>query len=189
MPRSTAPVLRALLLLLPLLSACESGPVAPTLSAPTALARPPIVPLEYRYVVTVDGAFGTFTALARTASGTALDYHLRRLGLMEKLPSRGLLDQLIPGRVKWGEVTLTDLQLEASQVPWRWREEVLLGNIDRARADVRLIVYDETGAPIAVFGFGRAWPSRVTEPEDGLTHIDQLIFQHEWMTVDLAPPI
>ena len=70
----------------------------------------------------------------------------------------------IPGRLKWGDVTLkrgitSDLQI------WKWRDEVVQGKVKDARKNCTIIMIDrELQEPVAEWTLTNAWPSKVTGP-------------------------
>ena len=92
--------------------------------------------------------------------------------------------QLVPGRVKWGEITLkqgiaTDLAL------WKWREMVILGRLDMARAAATVTMYDRNRKPVMTWTLRNAWPSKISGPRlggrAGQFAVDELVLQHEGM--------
>lgn len=74
--------------------------------------------------------------------------------------------QKIPG--KW---TFLDISLQRRLTPddflWDWRQLVLDGKIDEARADCSIIAYDRTGLEFARWDLEAAWPSHLSTPTPG----------------------
>jgi phage tail-like protein len=69
----------------------------------------------------------------------------------------------IPGRLKWGDVTLkrgitTDMEI------WDWRNSVVQGKMDDARTNCSVIMMDRDYTPKARWNFFNAWPSKVSGP-------------------------
>ena len=69
----------------------------------------------------------------------------------------------IPGRLKWGDVTLkrgitTDMEI------WDWRNSVVEGKMDTARTNCSIIMMDRDYQPKARWNFLNAWPSKVSGP-------------------------
>jgi phage tail-like protein len=90
----------------------------------------------------------------------------------------------IPGRLKWGDVTLkrgitTNLQI------WEWRDLVVKGDMSGARAPVTITMYDRAYTPKAIWHFANAWPSKVSGPNfksDGNEFgVEEVTIVHEGM--------
>ena len=65
----------------------------------------------------------------------------------------------IPGTLKWENISLkrgivSDLEL------WKWREKVVQGQIEKARVDGSIVIFDEDGNEKARWNFTRGWPSK-----------------------------
>lgn len=93
--------------------------------------------------------------------------------------------QKIPGRLTWGDVTLKRGVTDNMDV-WQWRQEVVEGQIQQARANCSIIAYDQDGTEVARWNFLRAWPSKVDGPAPKADSSDYLIEEmtivHEGMT-------
>jgi phage tail-like protein len=72
-------------------------------------------------------------------------------------------EQHQPGQQKWGELTLKK-GMTADNSLWKWREEVILGQIDSARRNISVTVLDRSYAPLTTFHFYNAWPKKVGGP-------------------------
>src|SRR6185503_14104076 len=64
----------------------------------------------------------------------------------------------VPGRMKWNNITLKrgitkDIDM------WKWRKLVEEGNIDGARKNGAITMFNQHGDPIAKWQFFNAWPS------------------------------
>jgi phage tail-like protein len=73
------------------------------------------------------------------------------------------LPQKFPGQVKWTNIVLkrgVDAQMEL----WKWRQEILDGNIDANRKDCTISVLDATGKAVVMYSFVRAWPCKYSSP-------------------------
>ncbi len=89
----------------------------------------------------------------------------------------------IPGRLKWGDVTLkrgitSDLEI------WKWRDEVVAGNLSAARQNCTITMLDRTYAnEVAVWHFANAWPSKVTGPslksDSNEYGVEEVVIVHE----------
>jgi phage tail-like protein len=90
----------------------------------------------------------------------------------------------IPGRLKWDNITLKR-GITSSMEIWTWRKEVEDGNVDSARADGTITMFDQTLSPVAEWNFQRAWPSKVSGPSlksDGNEiGVEELTLVHEYI--------
>jgi phage tail-like protein len=86
--------------------------------------------------------------------------------------------------LSWGDVTLkrgvtTNLDF------WAWRNEVTNGNIDSARMDGSIIMFDQMGTEVARWNFEKAWPLKVTGPEasssDNNVAMEEVVLVHEYI--------
>jgi phage tail-like protein len=65
----------------------------------------------------------------------------------------------IPGTLKWQNISLKrgitpNLEL------WKWRQQVIDGQIEEARMDGSVVGYDEDGNEKIRYNFRRGWPSK-----------------------------
>jgi phage tail-like protein len=89
----------------------------------------------------------------------------------------------LPGRVKWGDVTLKR-GLSSDLLAWSWREEVIAG-AEGFRSQVTIRMLNREGTPVAGWSFENAWPSKVSGPQlssdAGRVGIEELVLVHEGM--------
>lgn len=71
--------------------------------------------------------------------------------------------QKIPGRLKWGDVTLKR-GITANLDFWNWRKLVEDGDIKNARKNGSIYMMDQSLKIVAQWDFTNAWPSKVTGP-------------------------
>jgi phage tail-like protein len=71
--------------------------------------------------------------------------------------------QKIPGRLKWGDITLKR-GITATMDAWAWRQLVVDGKAATARVNGSIIMFDTSGAAIAQWDFTNGWPSKVSGP-------------------------
>ena len=69
----------------------------------------------------------------------------------------------VPGRLKWNNITLKRGITDAMDM-WKWRKLVEQGNIDSARKNGSITMYNQQGSAIAKWNFTNAWPSKLTGP-------------------------
>ena len=65
----------------------------------------------------------------------------------------------IPGTLRWQTLALKR-GLTANQELWKWRQQVIDGQIEKARLDGSIVAYDEDGTEKMRFNFVRGWPSK-----------------------------
>lgn len=90
----------------------------------------------------------------------------------------------IPGRLKWENITLKR-GITSSMDIWTWRKEVESGNVDSARRDGSIIMFDQQLTEVARWNFLRAWPVKVTGPQpksdSNEIGIEELTIAHEYI--------
>jgi phage tail-like protein len=93
--------------------------------------------------------------------------------------------QKMPGRLKWGDVTLKRGITDNLQV-WEWRMLVEEGKMNEARKNCSILLFDRALEVAARWDFVNAWPSKVSGPDikaDGNEYgIEEMIIVHEGMT-------
>ncbi|MBA3870547.1 MAG: phage tail protein [Anaerolineae bacterium] len=87
--------------------------------------------------------------------------------------------QKMPGRLKWGDITLKR-GITATMDVWAWRQLVIDGKTVSARANGSVSMYDTDGTLVAQWDFVNGWPSKVSGPS--LTS-DSTAFGVEEMTI------
>ncbi len=92
------------------------------------------------------------------------------------------LIQKIPGRLKWENVTLKRGITDNMDI-WEWREQVVLGNVDEARRNGSIVMFDQSLTEVARWNFERAWPVKVSGPsvksDSNEFGIEELVITHE----------
>lgn len=91
----------------------------------------------------------------------------------------------IPGRLKWGDVTLKRGITNVMDI-WVWRQDVVEGKIGNARSNCSIIMMDRDYTDAARWDFENAWPSKVTGPsvkaDSNDLGIEELTLVHEGLT-------
>jgi phage tail-like protein len=119
---------------------------------------------------------GFFTSISGLGSETAVIDH--------KIVAKGSVpvDRKVAGRLSWGDITLkrgvtTNLDF------WQWRQEVVTGNVAKARMDGSIIMYSQEGTEVARWNFEKAWPSKVSGPEASAEGndiaVEEVVIVHE----------
>ncbi len=88
----------------------------------------------------------------------------------------------VPGRLKWGDIVLKRGITNDMKI-WQWRQEVIDGKMEKARANCSIIMQDRTYADVARWDFQNAWPSKVSGPtlksDSSEFGIEELTLVHE----------
>lgn len=90
----------------------------------------------------------------------------------------------IPGRLKWGDITLKRGITEVLDM-WTWRDEVVLGNVKSARANCSITMLSRDYKDVAKWHFINAWPSKLTGPslksDSNEIGVEEIVIVHEGM--------
>ena len=70
----------------------------------------------------------------------------------------------IAGRLKWENIVLKR-GITSSMDVWDWRKTVEDGDLDGARRNGSIIMFDQKLNPVAQWDFERAWPVKVSGPQ------------------------
>lgn len=91
---------------------------------------------------------------------------------------------VIPGRLKWGDITLKR-GITSSMDIWEWRKKVEDGDVEGARKDGSIVMFDHKLKEVARWNFRRAWPLKVTGPavksDSNEIGIEELTIVHEYI--------
>ena len=70
-----------------------------------------------------------------------------------------LIIRKLPGAMKWADITLKK-SIDSRKDLWDWRAEVERGDIDAARRNGSVVLYDSTHAEVTRWNFFSGWPSK-----------------------------
>jgi phage tail-like protein len=88
----------------------------------------------------------------------------------------------VPGRMKWNNVTLKR-GITDSMDMWQWRKLVEQGDVDEARKNGSIVMFDQKGTEVARWNFVNAWPSKLNGPTANANNnevaIEELELTHE----------
>ena len=65
----------------------------------------------------------------------------------------------LPGAMKWADITLKKA-IDPRKDLWNWRKEVEQGDIDTARRNGSIVLYDTMAKEVARWNFFNGWPSK-----------------------------
>lgn len=90
--------------------------------------------------------------------------------------------QKIPGRMKWENITLKRGITDAMDI-WDWRKTVEDGDVEGARANGSIVMFDQHLSEVARWNFENAWPTKVSGPsvksDSNEIGIEELSIAHE----------
>jgi phage tail-like protein len=88
----------------------------------------------------------------------------------------------VPGRMKWNNITLKR-GITDSMDMWQWRKLVEQGQIDDARKNGSIVMFNQRGDEVARWDFVGAWPSKLSGPTANASNnevaIEELEITHE----------
>ena len=121
---------------------------------------------------------GFFTSVSGLGSETAVTDHLI-VG-----ENGAQIVRKIPGRLTWGDIELSR-GVTANLDLWEWRKKVENGQVNEARTDGSIVMYDQEGTEVARFNFERGWPSSISSGDLGSDSedvvVESLTIVHEYI--------
>lgn len=91
----------------------------------------------------------------------------------------------IPGRLKWENITLKRGITSAMDI-WDWRKMVEDGDVEKARRNGTITMFNQHLEPVARWDFERAWPVKVSGPQpksdSNEIGVEELTIAHEYIT-------
>lgn len=90
----------------------------------------------------------------------------------------------LPGRLKWGDITLKR-GITSNMDLWDWRKQVEDGQVNGARKNGSIVMYDRELKEAARWNFINAWPSKISGPapkaDGNEIGIEELTLVHEFI--------
>jgi phage tail-like protein len=88
----------------------------------------------------------------------------------------------LPGAMKWADITLKK-SIDSKKDLWDWRKEVEDGEIDAARRNGSIVLYDSTHTEVGRWNFFEGWPSKwkgadLNAGENGVA-LEEITITHE----------
>jgi len=87
-----------------------------------------------------------------------------------------------PGALKWENISLKRGITNSMQI-WDWRKKVEQGDVEGARMDGSIIMYDSQNNDVARWNFTRGWPQKCSGPSFNATAneigVEELVIVHE----------
>ena len=140
-----------------------------------AQTRDPLI--GFHYAIEVQGVVtGYFTE----CSGIGSEHEIIEHKIVDE-KGRELI-QKIPGRLKWENVTFKRGITENMDI-WDWRETVVQGQVDDARRNGSIVMFNQSLEEVARWNFENAWPLKVSGPsmkaDSNEFGIEELVLTHE----------
>lgn len=134
--------------------------------------------LGYRFKLDVQGKVtGFFTEISGVGSETETIEHK----VVDPNTHQDII-QKVPGRLKWGDITLKRGITKDMDI-WDWRGEVEEGDMNAARKNGSITMYNLKGAEAARWNFVNGWPQKVTGPnlkaDSNEYGVEELVIVHE----------
>lgn len=92
--------------------------------------------------------------------------------------------QKIPGRMKWQDITLKRGITDSMDI-WDWRKKVEDGDVESARSNGSIVMFDQHLSEVARWNFENGWPIKVSGPsmksDANEIGVEELTITHEGM--------
>jgi phage tail-like protein len=93
-----------------------------------------------------------------------------------------LIIRKVPGAMKWSDITLKR-RVDSSTALWEWRKQVEEGDIDGARRNGSIVLYDSQHSEVARWNFEAGWPSKWKGADlnagENDTAVEEVVITHE----------
>lgn len=135
--------------------------------------------VSFHFAIEVQGAVnGYFTECSGLGSETETIEH-------KVVNGKGVEVTLkIPGRLKWENITLKR-GITSNMDIWQWRKLVEDGNVNSARRNGSIVMYNQQLQQVARWEFQNGWPQKVSGPQvksDGNDlGVEELVIVHEYI--------
>jgi phage tail-like protein len=97
-------------------------------------------------------------------------------------PKGEFIIKKVPGRMSWEDITLKR-GITSEMDMWEWRKQVEEGDVDGARKNGSIVMFNQAGDEIARWDFFNAWPSKISGPtanaESNEIGVEELTITHE----------
>lgn len=126
---------------------------------------------------------GTISGYFTEVSGLGSEHEIVEHKVMSETGDEIVMK--IPGRLKWESMTFKRC-ITSNMDIWDWRKQVEDGQVDSARRNGSVVMFDQSGAEVARWNFENAWPSKVTGPspkaDSNEIGVEELTVEHEYIT-------
>jgi phage tail-like protein len=119
----------------------------------------PDLSANFQFAVEADGVtLGYF----RKCSG--VESETETIEFKEATKDGKLIIRKVPGAMKWANISL-ERRIDASAALWEWRKQVIDGDVDSARRNGSIVLYDSKHTEVARWNFIDGWPAKWTGAE------------------------
>lgn len=113
----------------------------------------------YHFYLELDGIT---EAMFRECSG--LDSESNIIEYKEAGKNGTVVIKKVPGERKWSNIVMkrgitNDMRL------WEWRVQIEDGEVEKARKNGSIVLYDQANNEVARWNFAAGWPSKMTGPQ------------------------
>jgi phage tail-like protein len=113
----------------------------------------------FSFALEIEGVnLGTF----RKCSG--VESETETIEFKEATKDGKMLIRKVPGAMKWANITL-ERRIDSTTDLWEWRKQVIDGDVDAARKNGSIVVYDSRHTEVARWNFEAGWPCKWTGAE------------------------
>jgi phage tail-like protein len=88
----------------------------------------------------------------------------------------------IPGSLKWTDITLKRGITDSLEL-WNWRKKVQDGQVEAARTNGSIVLYNQANGEMARWNFVNAWPTKITGPslnaQNNEVAVEEIVIAHE----------
>jgi phage tail-like protein len=141
--------------------------------------------ISFQFALDINGMTGYFTEVSGINSTSEVATHK-----VVNDEGREVVLQ-VPGRSDGSEFTLKRGLTKNSEF-WDWREKVVTGQVDEARVDGSIVMFNREYVEVRRWNFVNGWPSKITGPQIAADSndftIEEITIVHEGMYID-APGI
>ena len=99
---------------------------------------------------------GVNIASFKEASG--IDSTVEVITYQESTTEGQMITRKVPGSTSWSDITLRR-RLDSSEEFWEWHKQVVDGDIDSARRNGSIVLFDSMQEEISRWNFEAGWPS------------------------------
>jgi phage tail-like protein len=137
--------------------------------------RDPLV--GFHYAIEVQGVInGYFTE----CSGIGSEHEVIEHKIVDEKGRESI--HKIPGRLKWENVSLKR-GITSNMDIWDWRDQVVAGDVDGARRNGSIVMFNQKLSEVARWNFENAWPLKVSGPsmkaDSNEFGIEEVVIAHE----------
>ncbi len=136
----------------------------------------------FHYAIEVEGQVsGYFTE----CSGIGSEHEVIEHKVVDSKGRENIMK--IPGRLKWENITLKRGITDNMDI-WDWRDMVVNGQVDGARRNGSIVMFDQSLSEVARWNFENAWPLKVSGPtvksDSNEFAVEELVITHEGLYRD-----